>query len=186
MTRRHVPALLGLLLAVSGCGGAAAGDDGGHAGSTRPDGRLVLVSGRDDHGQLAQRTLPVYDGPGSRDRVGRIADGTLAHVREIDGTWLHLVTAEGEAVEGWIDDFHLRGTLHLVGPPPSCHTFLAGRPAPLGLQVVVAGIRGGRVLVSSVADPGLRGWVDRGAVQELPPRGDGCAGEPEADAGHGH
>lgn len=185
MSRRLVPALLGLLVAVTGCGGAAAGDGGPDEGG-RPDGRLVLVSGRDDHGLLAQQTLPVYAAPGSRDRVGRIKEGTLAHVREIDGTWLHLVTAEGEAVQGWIDDFHLRGTLHLVGPPPSCRASLAGRPVAAGLQVVVAEVRGARVLVSSATDPGVRGWVQRTAVQELPPRGADCDGEPASGNGHSH
>lgn len=174
MRGRAVPALAGLLVLVAGCGGSAAGDAGTRAG---PDGRLVLVSGRDDHGQVARAVVPVYAAPGSTDRVGGIADGTLAHVRKIDGTWLHVVSAEGSAVTGWVDDFHLRGTVHLVGPAPSCRATLGSRTVEAGLQVVVSQVRGARVLVST-EDGARRGWVVRDAVQELGPQGTACGEDP--------
>jgi hypothetical protein len=171
-------ALLGSL--VSGCGGSAAGDE-----ETRPDGRLVLVSGRDDHGQPAAETVAVYGEPAGTSPVGEIADGTLVHVSDVEGTWLRVSTAEGPAAEGWVDDYFLRGVVHLVGPAPSCRGQLGGREVDAGLQVVVSALRGGRVLVSSASDPGLRGWVVRDDVQELPPQGPACGAEPPGSP-HGH
>lgn len=181
MTGRTLLGGLGLLLLVAGCGAATAGDG---ASADRPDGRMVLVSGRDDHGFLAQDTVPLYAEPASTDRVGRIADDTLAHVAAIDGTWLHVVAAEGEAASGWVDDFFLRGVVHLVGPAPSCAAAVAGRDAAPGLQVAVRSLRGGEVLVEAV-DGSARGWADRAAVQELGPQGDDCGDDPPG-AKHTH
>jgi hypothetical protein len=174
VTGRLAPALVAVLVLVAGCGGTAAGDG---AASSRPDGRMVLVSGRDDHGQLVDEVVPVYAAAASADRVGGIVDGTLAHVTEIDGTWLHVVSAEGRPADGWVDDFHLRGTVHLVGPAPSCRVSLSGRLVEAGLQAVVAQVRSRSVLVSAV-DGSARGWVDRGAVQELGPQGPSCGEDP--------
>ena len=180
MSRALPAALLLLGLTVSGCGGAASID-----ASPRPDGRMVLVSGRDDHGYEVAARVPLYDGPASTTRVGTVADGTLAHVQEIDGSWLHVVTAEGAPVDGWVDDFSLRGVVHLVGPAPSCRASLDGHPVEGGLQVVVRQVMGSRVQVTGVADPTLRGWTTRDAVQELPPQGTRC-GEDPPGTGHHH
>lgn len=128
--------------------------------------------------------VPVYAGPGSDDQVGTVPDGTLANVAETDGTWLHLVTAEGAPVEGWVDDFHLRGVVHLVGPPPSCRVLVDGRPVTAGLQVVVRQLRGDRVLVSGVADPTMRGWASRADVQELAPQPPRCGEDPPGSLHH--
>lgn len=170
---RRFVALLLLGLTLSGCGGAASGHD-----SAPPDDRLVLVSGRDDHGLVARERVPVYDGPSSDTQVGIVADGTLAHVTETDGSWLHVVTAEGRPVDGWVDDFFLRGVVHLVGAAPSCEAAVDGRRVTAGLQVVVRRLRDGRALVTGVADPTLRGWVDRSDVQELGPQPPGCGEDP--------
>lgn len=175
MSARLAPVLVAVLVLVAGCGGTTAAGDG--TTSPRPDGRMVLVSGRDDHGQLVDEVVPVYAAAASDDRVGGIADGTLAHVTEIAGTWLHVVSAEGRPARGWVDDFHLRGTVHLVGPAPSCRASVSGRRVEAGLQAVVSRIRGGSVLVSAV-DGSSRGWVDRGAVQELGPQGRSCGASP--------
>lgn len=163
------------LLASGGCGGVAAGADGGGG---RPDGRLVMVSGRDDHGLLAQEEVEVYGAPGDSVPLRRIADGTLVHVAEVEGTWLEVSTAEGPPARGWVDDYFLRGELRLVGPAPGCSVELGGRVAEGGTPVVVAGVRGGQVLVSSLADPGWRGWVAREDLQELPPQGPDCGEDP--------
>jgi hypothetical protein len=37
--------------------------------------------------------------------VGTVADGTLAHVAQVNGTWVRVVTAEGSPIDGWVDDF---------------------------------------------------------------------------------
>lgn len=165
--------LLGVVLAAAGCGGAASGDDGG-----RPDGRLVMVSGRDDHGLLAQETVPLYDAPGGSDPVGEVADSTLVHVTRIEGSWLRVTTAEGPAAEGWVDDYFLRGEVRLVGEAPACTSRLGGKGVEGGTPVVVSAVRGAQALVAASADPGLRGWVPRGDLQELPPQGTDCGEDP--------
>lgn len=179
MTRALGPVLLMVGLVVSGCGGSVAGD------AARPDGRLVLVSGRDDHGLTAQPRVELYDAPGGSEPVGEVADGTLVHVRRVVGTWLEVVTAEGPAASGWVDDYFLRGVVRLVGPAPSCRTRLAGQDVEGGTPVVVAAVRGDQVLVAEDRDPGLRGWVHRGHLQELPPQGSDCGEDPPGDR-HAH
>lgn len=167
-------AVFGVLAA--GCGGHAPAR--ATSGAPRPDGRLVLVSGRDDHGLVATTRVPVYAGPGSRRRVGSVPDGTLARVSRIRGSWLHVATAEGPPVQGWVDDFFLRGVVHLVGAAPTCRATVDGRRVTAGLQVVVRGLRGREVLVQSASAPRLRGWADRDAVQELGPQGADCGADP--------
>lgn len=172
--------LLGVGLAAAGCGGAVSGDDGG-----RPDGRLVMVSGRDDHGLLAQETVALYGAPGGSDPAGAVADGTLVHVTRIEGSWLRVTTAEGPSAAGWVDDYFLRGELRLVGEAPTCTSRLAGERVEGGTPVVVSAVRGTRVLVAASTDSGLRGWVPRGDLQELPPQGTGCGEDPPGSR-HAH
>ncbi|HEX4978336.1 MAG TPA: hypothetical protein VFV40_10770 [Nocardioides sp.] len=160
---------------LAGCG-VVEGVEG--SASPAPDGRMVMVSGRDDHGLLAQAEVPVYGGPGGRDPVGRVADGTLLHVHRVEGTWLEVSTAEGRPVRGWVDDYFLRGEVRLVGPPPSCSVELAGSQVEGGTAVVVTAVRGGQVLVTAASGPGDRGWVPRRDLQELPPQGAGCGEDP--------
>lgn len=89
---------------------------------TRP---IVLVSGRDDHGALVAETVPLLAAPaaeGAGDEVGRVPDGTLVAVLGDDGgSWLEVATLDGGST-GWVDDYHLRGTAHVVGDPPACPT----------------------------------------------------------------
>ncbi len=175
-------ALVVVLAGATGCGGSTATADDG----SRPDGRLVLVSGRDDHGELALPQVPLYETAAAEHVVGRADDGTLAQVVSTDGQMLEVAPVDGGgAPGGWIDDFYLRGTLHLVGPAPTCRGRLGGELQEAGLQVVVRSVRGGQVLVESVADPTTRGWVGRGSVQELPPQGGSCDGGPTG-GGHTH
>jgi hypothetical protein len=176
--------LVATAVLVAGCGTVGDAPDPG-AAAERPDGRLVLVSGRDDHGERRFESVSVYESPDAKQVAGSIPDGTFAHVREIDGQMLEVVTAEGNPVTGWVDDFHLRGTVHLVGPAPDCRARLGGTVREAGLQVVVMGFRGGQVLLQSVSDPAARGWAARELVQELPPQGSDCSGEPDT-AGHTH
>lgn len=85
---------------------------------------LVLVSGRDDHGEPASVDVPLYSSPAGRMPVGRVRDGTLARVVAVEGTWLQVRTVEGPLLEGWVDDFYLRRQLHLVGRGPACRVRL--------------------------------------------------------------
>ncbi len=166
-------------LLATGCGGQAEPAD------SRPDGRLVLVSGRDDHGEQRLESVDVYDGVDQEHVTAAIDDGTLARVSEIDGQMLHISTIEGPPASGWVDDFYLRGTMHLVGPPPTCRARLAGTWQEPGMQVTVMSVRNGQLLVQGVADPGVRGWSPRELVQELPPQGPSCGADPSG-GGHTH
>jgi hypothetical protein len=183
--RRRFPlaALAAVVLLTGGCRGEAAGSAERPDG--QPDGRLVLVSGRDDHGEQRSTAVSLYDGADQREVVGEVADGTLARVADVAGQMLEVTTVEGPPLSGWVDDFHLRGTLHLVGAPPGCSARLAGGVQEPGMQVVVLDARDGEVLVEAVASPDVRGWAHRDLVQELPPRGPSCDGEPDG-GGHGH
>ena len=173
MTARSLLTLAALLLmTLTGC--AAGADD-----DTASDGRLVLVSGRDDHGMLADGRVDVYGAPESTTKTDVIPDGTLARVVQADGQWMRIETAEGKPVSGWIDDFFLRGQAHLVGPSPECRPQVSNQLQDAGLLVVVHDVREGEVLVESAGETPVRGWTPREAVQELPPQGDNCGEDPE-------
>ena len=144
-----------------------------------------MVSGRDDHGLLASEKLALYDAPGSGHVVAEVRDATLLRVTETDGTWQHVVTAEGSRVAGWIDDFYLRGELRLVGKPPTCRSRIDGEPVDGGTLVTVWRIEGRRIQVREVGDDQRGGWARRADLQELPPQGTDC-GEDPPDQKHHH
>lgn len=189
--------LLAAAVAVLGAAACSAPADPGTAGRTvaapaasaAPADRLVLISGRDDHGMVAAERVPLHTRVEGRTRVGTVADGTYARVLATDGQWLRVRTVEGRRLTGWIDDYFLRGTSRLVGPAPSCAVRLAGRTEPGGTLVVVRGVRGRRLRVETVAGTVggtvTTGWVPRGALQELPPQGARCGDIPPDDR-HAH
>ena len=188
MTRAVVAGvLLAVLTATSACGGRGA--DAGPASappSSPPVGtRLVLVSGRDDHGMVSLEQVPVYDAPAGGHVTGRIPDATLARVVQEDGTWLEVRTAVGRPVTGWVDDFYLRGVVRLVGQAPPCRVRLAGRSEQGGTLAVVDDVRRARARVHLDADPSVRGWVRVRDLQELPPQGRRCGDIPPDDK-HAH
>lgn len=147
--------------------------------------RLVLVSGRDDHGMVVADQVPLYDEPEGDRRVSSVHDGTLAEVLSVDGRWLQIRTVEGPSVIGWVDDFFLRGQARLVGPAPSCLTEVDGEQRDGGTLVVVRDLRQGRVWVETVSAPVVEGWAPREDLQELPPQGASCGDIPPDDR-HAH
>ncbi|MFJ8199535.1 SH3 domain-containing protein [Streptomyces sp. NPDC096152] len=167
----------------------------GPAGAaTAPGGdesRLVLISGRDDHGLVATARVALYGHPGDGEPVAQAKDGTLARVVSTEGTWLQVRAVGDASVHGWVDDFYLRGTVHLVGPGPTCRVRVGGQWLAAGEQAVVLDVRGTRAKVRAVRS-GRHGWVARSTVRELAPES-GC-GRPTASAspearesgGHGH
>lgn len=166
-------ALAGVLL--TGCAGQASPE------KETGDGRLALVSGRDDHGLVQDDDVPVHADTTYDHVVGTIHDGTLVRVLERDGMAMRVSTVEGPSVSGWLDDFHLRGQVRLVGPPPSCAVELGGAELPGGTLALVYGVKGSRVLVETQHPAGEephRGWLLREHVQELPPQGTTCGSEP--------
>ncbi len=90
---------------------------------------LLLVSGRDDHGALAQAEVALLDGPDGS-AVGTVPDGTLVEVLGTRGEWIEVRAIVGAPVDvaGWVNDFFLRGQVHVVADPPACPVPLAGEP----------------------------------------------------------
>jgi len=174
--------LAGALL--SGCAGQAAPE------KDTGDGRLALLSGRDDHGEVALDMVPVYDVANGSHVVGKVHDGTLVNVVERDHMAMHIATVEGPSVSGWVDDFYLRGEMHLVGAPPDCSSTIGDTDVEGGRLVLVYGIKDNRVLVQTVpstepsAPPEVRGWAPRGDLQELPPQGRKCGAYPVGSKHH--
>jgi len=121
-------ALAGALL--TGCaGGAEPSRDTG-------DGRLAMISGRDDHGLVAQDKVPLYDAPNGVHVEGNVHDGTLVRVVQREGTAMRVTTLEGDRVIGWTDDFYLRGQVRLVGAPPECRSAIGRTPVDGGTLVL--------------------------------------------------
>lgn len=174
-----------LVAGVHGLGGSAAtpATAGTPAVVAKP--RLVLISGRDDHGMVAEDQVPLYDGPDGEHRIDAVFDGTLAEVLSVDGQMLQVRTVEGPTAIGWVDDFFLRGQARLVGAAPSCRSSVAGHPREGGTLVVVRELRQGRVWVETVTPPLVQGWAPRADLQELPPQGGDCGDIPPDDR-HAH
>lgn len=80
---------------------------------------ILLVSGRDDHGDLAQASIELLSRPDGT-VVADVADGTLVRVTGSDAEWLEVETLERDLARGWVNDFYLRGTVHVVGDEPAC------------------------------------------------------------------
>lgn len=171
---RRTAVLAGALLALAGCGEDVAPEE------RATDGRLVMVSGRDDHGLVATEQVDLRDEVDGR-TVASVPDGVLVDVLDREGQWLEVQAMEGARAVGWVDDFQLRGELRLVGAAPSCESSLARRPVEGGTLVTVWQVDGDRVLVETVAEPRRRGWAPRADLQELPPQGGDCGEDPPGD-----
>ena len=162
----RVAALVAALVAVTAAVTAVT------ACGTRPDGlgegarRVVMVSGRDDHGLVASPNVALRSTPEGGDVVGRLPDGTLARVREVRGTQVQ-VSASG--VTGWVDDFALRGVLRLAGPLPGCRVRLAGKDLPAGTRVEVLSLNETTATVRLVDPPRTVGTVAVSNLGELAP-----------------
>ncbi|WP_034271232.1 SH3 domain-containing protein [Haloechinothrix halophila] len=175
--------LAGLLLILVGCG-ASSGD------TPRPDDAveirrpILLVSGRTDHGDLAlPRGVPLFSEP-EGETVDSVADGTLVRVLTARGHWHKVRTVAGPPAEGWINDFRLRGVVHLSGEPPNCRPSLDGATLRAGEQAEMLDASRKRIRVRLIADPSRTGWVPIEQVHELPPDKD-CGHDGDGHD-HGH
>ena len=124
---------------------------------------IVLVSGRDDHGLLVQKTVGLSRFAGGEPTT-RIPDGTLVRVEATRGEWLQVRALERTSARGWVNDYYLRGTAHLAGGA-------RGRRVgsfPFAAQVEIVAVKAGRVRVRSL-DGTQETWVPRPTVTELPP-----------------
>jgi len=141
-------AALGGALLLSGFGGDSKSEQ-----VARP---ILLVSGRDDHGLLVQRTVGLSRLPGG-EATSQVPDGTLVRVEAVHGEWLQVRALERTAARGWVNDFYLRGTAHLtrrVGP--------FSRAA----QVEMLAVDGARVRIRSLETKQV-GWVPRRSLSEF-------------------
>ncbi len=143
-------ALVGALL-LSGFGGESNPVD-----VPRP---IVLVSGRDDHGLLVQKTVALSRFAGGQ-ATTRVPDGTLVRVEATRGEWLQVRTLERTSARGWVNDYYLRGTAHITRRVA---------PFPLNAQVELLELAGARVRARSI-ETGRVAWVPRAALAELPNR----------------
>jgi hypothetical protein len=166
-----VTAAAPLLALVAGCGGGDRPSSPPAAASARIERPYVLVSGRDDHGLVEIASVPLLDAPGDGRRVGYARDGALARVLAVRGSWLE-VAPVGGTLSGWVDDYRLRGVVHLVGAAPSCRVTLAGRRLAAGEQATVLDVRGSQAVVRLVRRPAVSGSVPVRYVRELPPSPD--------------
>lgn len=177
--------LVGVAIVGGSRGPGAAAPVDAAAGPVEP--RLVLVSGRDDHGLVVSHRVALYDAPEGDRQVATVHDGTLAEVLATDGQWLQVRPVEGASAIGWVADFYLRGETRLVGAPPSCSVRLGDAARDGGTVVVVRRLDAGRVLVETVTPPVVRAWARRSDVQELPPQGARCGDVPPGDrSAHTH
>lgn len=135
---------------LAGCGG---GDE--------PARQVLLLSGRDDHGLLVQKRVALLhapDGAAAADghSAHEVREGTLVRVVETRGEWIRVATLEGPQVEGWVNDFYLRGTLHVCGGP-----------VPRGAQAELLSVGDRGVRVRTLLDE-REAVVPRAALSELP------------------
>lgn len=193
MSRRALGCAAALALAVAGCGGDDArtpprADAGARAGS---DARRVILmaSGRDDHGLRARSHVSLQQEPRfAAARRTDVPDGALVRVLEVRDEWHRVRAVEPPAAHGWVHDFHLRGTVHLVGAnrhgAAHCAAWLSttpGAPAARRLaanvqaEMLAAARRDGvtwvRVRTVAARDDG---WVRAHVIRELP----GCRTQP--------
>lgn len=142
---------------------------------------VLIVSGKDDHGLLAEAHVALLDAPRfDAATAGEVDDGTLVRVLEARGEWHRVRSLAAAPASGWIHDHSLRGTAHLraltgcavglqerPGGPP------AGRLAANAQVEMLAAVRARGVLWVRVRALGSRrtgGWVRRDALDELPDR----------------
>lgn len=143
--RSSVVAALAALATVSaGCGAATS--------PTATPPRVLIVSGRDDHGLLAEPVVALSRRPGGPPSQDRVPDGTLVAVVEARHEWIRVRALEGAEAEGWVNDYYLRRTAHRA----------CGNQ-----RVELLAVSAGRVRVRPTSG-GAPGWVPRDNVAELP------------------
>jgi len=142
------PAAVALVALVALGTGCAAGAEP----VSSPQRPVLLISGRDDHGLLAESAVGLAQRPDGSPPTARVPDGTLVAVVETSGEWARVRTLEGQGAEGWVHDYYLRGIAHVA---------CSNEPVEL------LAVRAERVRVRP-ADGGPPRWVPRDTVGELP------------------
>jgi hypothetical protein len=149
MKSAGILALAAALLA--GCGGGPA--------RTAAERDILLVSGRDDHGLVVQKTVGLSDWVGGEPST-HVPDGTLVRVESTHGEWIQVQAIERISARGWVNDYYLRGTAHVTQ---------AVGPLTRNAQVELLEVKNERVRVRSTQTSDVA-WVERRFVAELPAR----------------
>lgn len=134
---------------------------------------ILMISGRDDHGLLLHETIGLLIGPDGAVKA-EVPDGSLVQVVDEEAEWIEVELLEGPPARGWINDFFLRGTVHVVGDPPACPVPLVGEAGAepfaelrASEQVELIDFHGDFVGVKPLQGSDL-GLVPRDWIQELP------------------
>lgn len=131
---------------LSGCG----------AGEEPPRREILLLSGRDDHGLVAEPLVALSHEPEGRGHAHAVRHGTLVRVVATRGEWAHVRTLEGASVDGWVNDYYLRGVVHACAPS-----------LPWSAQVELRALDGALVHVRTVEDE-REATVARASLSEVP------------------
>ncbi|MGQ0803248.1 MAG: SH3 domain-containing protein [Actinomycetota bacterium] len=146
-------------------------------GGEEPARSVLIASGRDDHGLVVQQKVSLSaepEGPG----VAEIPAGSLVSVLDTRGEWIRVRSVDGGA-DGWVNDYYLRGTAHLVADVRGCPVRArSGRTFEPNAQVELVGYeRRGAVVwvrVRSLSG-GREELVPPHALSEVPLRSRGAA-----------
>lgn len=119
-------------------------------------GPVVLLSGRDDHGLLAEREVALVGAPGATRAVTQVADGTLVRVLDERGEWLRVQSLLQPQAVGWVNDYYLRNR---------------ALRTDRGEQVVLLDARWAQgllvVQVAPVDQPAATTWVSTSVLREV-------------------
>lgn len=128
---------------------------GGACGLFAPP-AVVMVSGRDDHGELERRAIGLQATPRDVSIAATALDGDIALVVQRDGPWARVrLVKSGE--EGWVEDHYLRGEAVWAAP----HT-------PLRVTFIAAEVRSDGVFVQvRPRDGSGERWVHASELKEV-------------------
>jgi hypothetical protein len=118
---------------------------------------IVMVSGRDDHGHVQDKVVPLLSAPDEDTVVARVPDGTFVRVVEERGEWMRVQTVAAPQATGWVNDYYLRNRM--------LRTDGGGQ-----VELLDAREMGGRVwlYVRAVAEPAATPvWLDSMRLKEI-------------------
>jgi hypothetical protein len=133
----------------------------GQSGQSTPNpgviGRVLMVSGRDDHGLVQDPVVPLQKAPDDDTVVARVNDGTFVRVVDQRKEWIRVQMITSPQATGWVNDYYLRNRM--------IRTDGGGQ-----VDLLDARDSGGNVLiyVRPVNDPvATPVWLDSKGLQEI-------------------
>lgn len=116
---------------------------------------VVMISGRDDHGDLQRPHVGLQASPTDTSIAATARDGEIAHVKERRGPWARIALVRtGE--QGWIEDHYLRGDAVHHGTRPRRARFIAAERSGAEVRVRVR-----------YGDDGTEAWVAASELKEI-------------------